>query len=649
MCGIAGIVHPKASEFYGACDASISHRGPDSHGFYSQGNIALIHRRLAIQDLSVLGNQPMFSHDRRFVIIYNGEIYNHWELRKELKDVDFKSSSDTETLLYGYIQFGPDILNKLNGIFALAILEIETGELFIARDQFGVKPLYYTHLDTGFCFSSELKTFLSVPGLDRSISLEGLINYIHFLWSPGKETPLKKVRKLEAGHYIKMNINAPEHMDVVKYYEIPFNGKYSNKSEPELIAELEEKLVNAVKRQLLSDVPVGYFLSGGLDSSLIVAIAKKLSPGKRLKCFTIDTSIGKGREGFTEDLPYAQLVANALDVDLEVIKADIDILRDFDNMIWHLDEPQADAAPLNVWNICKSAREQGYVVLLGGTGGDDLFSGYRRHQALYYDRIMDQVPHWIIKPFSKGLNILSSISPRLRRVQKFLTRFEKNNEDEQLAQYYGWLSPSVIKKLFNPKHRSVLNDYDPSSILVNALKNIPNEKSRLNKMLYWDMKYFLTDHNLNYTDKMSMAHGVEVRVPYLDKELVEFSTTISPQLKMKGITTKYLLKKVAEKYLPYEVIYRPKTGFGAPVREWIGGDLYEKLLDDFSDEHCALNGDIFDASKVRELIQQNRDGKIDAAYPILALMAINSWYKQFILVHDDMKSTSANKTAPIAQ
>ena len=163
------------------------------------------------------------------------------------------------------------------------------------------------------------------------------------------------------------------------------------------------------------------------------------------------------------------------------------------------------------------------------------------------------------------------------------------------------------------------------------------------------MKYFLADHNLNYTDKMSMAHGVEVRVPYLDKELVEFSTTIPPSLKMKGLTTKYLLKKVAERYLPQEVIYRPKTGFGAPVREWIGGDLYKKLLDDFSDEHCALNGDIFDAAKVRELIQQNRDGKTDAAYPILALMAINSWYRQFIMVHDDTKRASASRTAPIAQ
>src|SRR5688572_4940680 len=327
MCGIAGIIHSEAKNFAEAFNCSIAHRGPDDHENYIGDQVALIHRRLAIQDLSPMGAQPMYSADGRFVLIYNGEIYNHWELRAELgNDIQYRSTSDTETLLYGFIKLGSKVLDKLNGIFTFAILDIHTGELFIARDHFGVKPLYYYHREDTFLFSSEIKTFIHIPGFDRSLNIRGLSHYLHFLWSPGEDTPFTHVKKLEAGHYIIMNINKPDSIAIHKYYELPFQGQYSTKSEEELIEELDDKLTQAVKRQLLSDVPIGFFLSGGLDSSLIVALAKKLSPGTKLKCFTIDTAIATGKEGFTEDLPYAKRVAAHLDLDLDIIKADIDIL-----------------------------------------------------------------------------------------------------------------------------------------------------------------------------------------------------------------------------------------------------------------------------------------------------------------------------------
>jgi asparagine synthase (glutamine-hydrolysing) len=630
MCGIAGLIHPGAKDFIESFDKSIAHRGPDGYGQYNVDNVALIHRRLAIQDLSPLGAQPMFSADGRYVIIYNGEIYNHWEIREQLvNEFSFKSTSDTETLLYGFLKYGSAVLDQLNGIFAFAILEITTGNLFIARDPFGIKPLYYYHDQGIFLFSSEMKTFLEVPEMKKELNLHGLMNYMQFLWSPGSDTPLKKVKKLEGGHYLTINIHEPAKLQTHKYYEIPFTGKYDNKREEELINELDQKLVNAVRRQLLSDVPIGFFLSGGLDSSLIVAIAKKLLPDQRLKCFTIDTAISKGKEGFAEDLPYAKQVADHLDVDLQIIRADVDILNDFDKMIWHLDEPQADAAPLNVWNICKAARQQGYTVLLGGTGGDDLFSGYRRHKALRIEKYIQQIPHAVVNVFSAMFKALPASVPAFRRLNKLLQSFTVKDADASLAQYYSWLPLETNRALFAEKNQKEIENYDPSVILIRSLRNIPAEKNRLNQMLYWDMKFFLTDHNLNYTDKMSMAHAVEVRVPYLDKDLVAFSCRIPPDLKMKGTTTKYLLKKVAERYLPHNVIYRPKTGFGAPVRDWVTSELKGHLAESFSEKECLTSG-IFNASKVNELIEQNRSGKIDASYPILALLGIQSWYRQFM-------------------
>ncbi len=631
MCGITGIIHPQAEAYIEAFSHAIAHRGPDGLGYYYGPNIALAHRRLAIQDLSKAGAQPMYSKDGRYVMIYNGEIYNHWEVRKEMGDaIPYSSTSDTETLLQGYIQYGPEILKKINGIFSFAIHDSSNGDLFIARDPFGVKPLYYYQDQETFLFSSEMKSFTHYPDLDRAIDFRGIVNYIQFLWSPGSTTALARVKKLEPGHFLRLNVKRPAQIEITKYYEIPFSGKYAAHTEEQLIDELEAKLLQAVRRQLLSDVPVGFFLSGGLDSSLIVAMAKKiLGQDQRLKCFTIDAGTSSGKEGFTEDLPYARRVADFLDVDLQVIKGDVDIIRDFDDMIWHLDEPQADIAPLHVSNICRAARQQGYVVLLGGTGGDDLFSGYRRHEALYFERKLKLIPRSLL---SIGASILSNFPggiPTVRRIHKLLSGLSMPSADKRSAQYYSWLPSPVVRSLISTDRQNEIAGHDPTGILLSSLACIPNEKDRLNQMLYWDMKYFLTDHNLNYTDKMGMAHGVEIRVPYLDTDLVAFSTTIPPGLKMKGRLTKYLLRKVAERYLPKEVIYRPKTGFGAPVREWVTGGMSEKIHRAIAEEKTQSNP-IFNSSTAEDLVKRNQISRIDASYSVLAMLAIMSWTNQFV-------------------
>ena len=635
MCGITGIISKDAAKHIQSMTDIISHRGPDDQGVFIDSNFAFGHRRLSILDLSANGHQPMISLDGRYVLIFNGEIYNHWEIREKIIDkYPFKSTSDTETILYGFEEYGVDLFNQLNGIFALAIYDKQSKEITIVRDQFGIKPLYY-YCDTNvFLFGSEIKSLVEYPNFDKRVDRNTIANYLYFLWSPGENTPFSLCKKLKPGHYITIKTDDVNTFAIHKYYEIPFTGSYSNKSEKELIDDLDTILTKAVERQLLSDVPVGFFLSGGLDSSLIVAIAQKLLPEKKLKCYTIETKIKGKREGFSDDLPYARKVADYLSVDLEIVKADVDIVGDFDQMIYYLDEPQADAAPLNVSNICKKAREQGNIVLMGGTAGDDLFSGYRRHKTLYYYKCLMIIPYFIKKLFST-IKIISPNNSINRRIKKFLSVYEYKDKNLQRTSLFGWLNSEVVKNLFLED----LDSFSPNEFLSESLINIPNEKSRLNQMLFWDLKFFLTDHNLNYTDKMSMIHGVEVRVPFLDKELVEFSTTIPPRFKMKRTTTKYILKKVAERYLPPEVIYRPKSGFGAPVRDWIIDNLKDKINSNLSKERVEKIG-IFNYHKVNKLIQDNREGKIDASYSIWALLAIDSWLNQFVYNHEKINETN---------
>jgi asparagine synthase (glutamine-hydrolysing) len=628
MCGILGFISNNL-EINNSPLNLISHRGPDNSAYFSDSNIFLGHTRLSIQDLTNNGNQPMFSSDGRYVIIFNGEIYNHLEIREYLNnDYKFISTSDTETVLYAFIKFGPSFLQKLNGIFAMAIYDLQENDLFIARDHFGVKPLYIYQDAKQFIFSSELKTFLSFD-IDKTLEPKALCNYLTFLWSPGELVPFRYVKKLLPGNYLHFNIKKFDASIPISYYHLNFNGKYSNLSESKLIDLLDQKIITAVKNQMLSDVPVGFFLSGGLDSSLIVAVAKKIFPDKRFQCFTIDTNnFSNERENFSNDLFYAKKVASILNVDLNIVKADIKIVDNFDKMIWHLDEPQADAAPLNVLNIAQLARQMGIKVLLGGAGGDDIFSGYRRHQAINLERLFNFIPISTGKIIKRFFSFLPNKNNLIRRLQKITSLLDKKSS-ERLAGYFNWLAKEKIFSLFSEEWQLKLKNYNPNTCFEKLTSEIPNENNLLNRMLYWEIKTFLVDHNLNYTDKMAMAVGVEARVPFLDTELVEFSLTIPPQLKMKNGETKYILKKVAERYLPKELIYRPKTGFGAPVRKWITEDLNEMIHCRLSPEKLKARG-IFNAENVWKLIDENKNGQIDASYSIWALLAIDSWIDQFV-------------------
>ena len=627
MCGLIGSVGYENFDVSKLL-TSIEHRGPDSNGYFQEKMLFLGHTRLSILDISVHGAQPMQDKSGRYVIIFNGEIYNHLEIREKLESkYEFISKSDTETLLYGFIEFGDEILNMLNGIFAFAIYDRLQGELFIARDHFGVKPLYYYAKGSKLIFGSEIKSFFGFNEFDKSIDYESLVNYLTLLWSPGEKTAFSNVKKLLPGHFMRINLFDFTGPAIKKYYEIPFKGIYSKKSEEELIDQLDEKLFNAVKRQLLSDLPVAFFLSGGVDSSAIVAFAKKVHPNKRLRCYTINTS--NGEDGaFNEDLHYARVVAKYLDVDLVEVDSKVDIVANFDKMIYHLDEPQSDAAPLHVLNICNQAKKDGFKVLLGGTGGDDVFSGYRRHQALRYEAYINSIPLFL-REFTKWIFLKFNLNNSwIRRVKKVTSNLHETKINRVYG-YFEWLPLNIVKGLFHSDLKGVVEKYNPRRFFIDLLSNISSTENDLNKSLFWELKTFLVDHNLNYTDKLGMATGVEIRVPFLDKELVEFSTTIPPSLKMKGSSTKYILKKLMERYLPYEVIYRSKAGFGAPVRDWVIHNLDEKI-DTYLGEKSIKKRGIFDAAKIQELIKLNKKGKIDASYSIWGLLAIESWMRTFV-------------------
>ena len=600
----------------------IKHRGPDNYDSILGKNYFLGHTRLSIQDITGSANQPMFSRDKTCVLIFNGEIYNHKELRnKYLKDIDFISSGDTETLLYGLKKYGVDFINKLNGIFSFSYLKINSGEFLISKDHFGVKPLYYHANDKELYFSSELKSIYFFKKESLAINYDAIKNYINFLWSPGEDTPFKEFKKLLPGHYLKGNINDLKNVKTVKFYSVPFDGKYlSEESETDLINKLEHHLLKAVERQMLSDVPLGFFLSGGLDSSILVAMARSLYPEREINCYTIKTG---PIEGVTDDLSYAKQVAEQLNVNLKIIDAKPNILEDFDKVIYHLDEPQSDPAPINVYNICRKARKDGIKVLIGGTAGDDLFSGYRRHQALRFENFIEKIPVVSRMLLKRSFQKFGSKNSFVRRVNKLMANVEKNKQNRAMG-YFSWIDQGVLNDLFLEP-----NNYDCFKYFKRLNALIRREPSDLNRMLFWEMNTFLPDHNLNYTDKLSMAAGVEVRVPFLDTELVEFSTKIPPKLKMKGKETKYILKKVAEKYLSKDVIYRPKTGFGAPVREWILNDM-DSMIEDYLSEETIKKRGVFNYIKVLKLIEDNRKGIIDASYSIWSLMAIESWMRQFI-------------------
>ncbi len=625
MCGIAGFSGRFDPGLLDLMGKRIAHRGPDDVGVWSASGdgVGLVHRRLSIIDTSSAGHQPMASGGYRMV--YNGEIYNFRQLRADLENAGhhFCGHSDSEVLLHGWLEWGAEVLDRLNGIFAFAIWREETRELTIVRDPMGVKPLYYAETASGFAFASELKALLVLPDLDRTIDPQAVDACLAHLWLPSPLTMFRGVRKLEPGHALL--VRGGRVVRDRRYAPMPMvSDSMPAIPADEAVDHLEQLLAQAVERQLVSDVPLGAFLSGGLDSSAVVAFARRRT--EKVPCFTIAfRGHSMGDEGFADDLPYARRVARDLGVELHEVEIGAEIVGGLEQMVWQLDEPQADPAPLQAGMICRAAQQMGIKVLLSGAGGDDIFTGYRRHRALMLEKWWAWLPAAVrlgMQHVSAGLSPTSGVGRRIGRA----FRFAGAEENERLIGYFRWLDSAGQRRLYTSDFSKQI---DRQSILQDYLAQLPDGLSPLQRMLSLEQRFFLADHNLNYTDKMGMAHGVEVRVPLLDPDLVRFAARLPDRFKQRGAVGKWIFKKTMERSLPKEVIYRPKTGFGAPVRRWLHHDLREMVGDLLSESSLRERG-WFEPTAVRRLIADDASGRVDAAYPIFSMLCMELWCRQFV-------------------
>jgi asparagine synthase (glutamine-hydrolysing) len=468
-----------------------------------------------------------------------------------------------------------------------------------------------------------LKALLVFPEVPRDLDHTAIHYYLSYIWSPSPHTMLRHVRKLEPGHRLVVKDGRVTRCEA--YYDLSYDGTLLAGTPAEHEEGIRERLALSVKRQMMGDVPVGAFLSGGVDSSAIVAMMSR-ARGEGVRCYTIQLE-DEATDENANDLPYARLVAARLGADLREVRVRPDLLRFTERMVYMLDEPQADPACINVYLISEQARADGYKVLLSGAGGDDIFSGYRRHKAVAMERFWGWLPAPLRRLMAHSVQGLPVDHPLSRRVRKYFTHAGLSTEDRLMA-FFLWITGEALLDLYAEPLRAELGGADTFAPLRKTLARIPRETSALNRLLYLEGKHFLPDHNLNYTDKMSMAHGVEVRVPLLDLDLAEYAIHLPPGEKQRGLKSKNAFKRAVSPFLPPEVISRPKTGFGAPLRQWIRQDLNEMVRDVLSENSLAARG-LFNPAAVQRLILRNERREVDASYIIFSLMCIELWMRNF--------------------
>lgn len=624
MCGLVGYF--SSQPICGLEEATniLNHRGPDAsnHVLLDDQTIGLGHTRLSIVDLSITANQPMSDKSSRYTIIFNGEIYNHLELKSKLQSigVEFKTNSDTEVLLNHFIYHGVDGIQELNGIFSFVVYDSYHKKMTLVRDRLGIKPLYFKSSSTGIIFASEIKAIKHLIEVDGTLDPITVCQHLTFNWSARNFLPSKDFEILPAGSYMEI-VNAKITKNSRWKLEKPKVGQKSKSISS--VEKLEEILTRAIERQLMGDVKIGAFLSGGLDSSLLVALASKFNSD--IKCYTMSVDHSEA-DGQQSDLAYARQVADYLNIELtEVESKSTDLINNIENFIWHLEEPLADPAALFTKFISRRAKEDGLKVLISGLGADDIFTGYRRH--LIASRINGQFyPTSLAKKLYFVLEKLFGFNSNMvRKTLKALKPFTLP-KDQGLITLFEWQDPNNVVKLLDKRHRSCVQSNEISLPLTRVMSK---NETCLKNALKIEQDFFLPKHNLLYTDKMSMSEGIEVRVPYLDNEVVEFARSLSDDELQVGLVSKKILKKLGERYLPSNIVYRSKTGFGAPVRRWIKHDLNDYIDDTLSIERLYHRG-IFDAKEVRNLIVNNKRGVIDASYTILSILLIELWFTKFI-------------------
>jgi asparagine synthase (glutamine-hydrolysing) len=643
MCGISGLVNFGDRETLSRMTAVQAHRGPDDagiweHRFPDGGYVGLGSRRLAIIDLSPSGHMPMCNEDRTVWITYNGEIYNFAELRRELrsKGHSFASDTDTEVIIHLYEEEGPECVKRLNGMFAFAICDLRPGSptLFLARDHFGVKPFYYVHQEGRFAFASEIKALLEVPEVEAQLDPQSLHQYLTFLWVPDPQTMFRGIYKLPAGHYA---ILQDGRLNITQYWDLTFppaDATYP-RGEKELADEIRQRFRDSVERQMVSDVPVGAFLSAGLDSSSIVAMMSGATR-RPVRTYTI-TFPPKYRvgENTLDDPDVPARLARQLGCENQRIVVEPDVADLLPRLVWHMDEPTADPAIITAYLVCREARKQA-TVLLSGVGGDELFAGYRKHSAHYWAQAYQKVPSSVRRVLEPALARIPSLRGTAAkgsvRLAKKMLRSGSLPPAERFVMNCTYLDSEQKAAIYTPALWDQVSDSDPSVRHRASFGNVENADF-LNQMLYLDTKIFMASLNLTYNDKMSMASSVEVRVPFLDRELAEFvAWNVPPHLKIKGFfrpTTKYIFRRAMQDVLPDEVLKQPKAGFAAPVDYWLAHDLKE-MVDDLLSESRVRERGLFCPQAVRKFVEEHRSGAQDWSMQIWQFLTLELWMQTFL-------------------
>jgi len=630
MCGIVGIVDtegrsPINRELLHAMNESQFHRGPDAGGLHLEPGVGLGHRRLSIIDLSS-GKQPMFNEDETVVVTYNGEIYNFPELSEELKRCGhvFQTHSDTEVIVHAWEEWGEKCVERFRGMFAFAVWDRNKHTLFLARDRIGKKPLYYTTLPSGlFVFGSELKSLLVHKELSRELNPQAVEDYFALGYVPDPKTIFKSVHKLPPAHTLTIKKGEPI-ASPKEYWDISFDPIY-RKSEQELQLELIEHLREAVEVRLMSEVPLGAFLSGGVDSSAIVALMAQINPNAPVNT----CSIGFGDPKFNET-EFAQMVATQYKTNhhLEQVNPeDFDLL---DKLASFYDEPFADSSAMPTYRVCELAKKR-VTVALSGDGGDENFAGYRRHR---WHMNEENVRRMIPKPLRKPVfGFLGSAYPKMDWAPKYLrakSTFQALAKDSFEAYLH---SISVVVdglrgKMFSDKFRSELQEYHALEVFREHASRSPTDDP-LSLIQYIDMKTYLPGDILVKVDRASMAHSLEVRVPILDHEFMEWAARLAPSTKLRGQEGKYIFKKSLEPHLPHDVLYRPKMGFGVPISAWFRGPLKERV-------RSAVLGDVlqdtgmFDQKFLKQLVDEHQSGVGEHSAPLWSLLMFESFLRNVV-------------------
>lgn len=626
MCGITGVfdTHGRSEIDRGllhCMNQTLAHRGPDEGQVHVEPGLGLGHRRLSIMDISS-GQQPLFNEDGSVVVVFNGEIYNFQKLAKELTALghQFRTHCDTEVIVHAWEEWGERCVERFNGMFAFGVWDRNRQILFMARDRLGIKPFYYTLLDNGlFLFASELKALLAHPDFDKTFDHQAIEDYFAYGYIPEPKTIFKRAFKLNPGYTLLLH-QGQQTLQPHRYWDVPF-APHSALSEQEAAEELVTRLRNAVDSHLMSEVPLGAFLSGGVDSSAVVAMMGGLTKEPVNTC-----SIAFADPAFDES-DYARLVAERYQTRHfveQVEQNDFDLI---DRLAALYDEPFADSSAIPTYRVCELARKR-VTVALSGDGGDENFAGYRRYRwHMIEERLRSKLPLGLRKPL---FGLLGNIYPKADWAPKFLrakTTFESLARDSVEGYFHSVsiLDNRLRAQLFTQDFHRTLQGYQAVEVLRHYADKSPTQDP-LSLIQYLDMKTYLAGDILTKVDRASMAHSLEVRVPLLDHELVEWVSGLPASMKLRQQEGKYILKKSLESYLPHEVLYRNKMGFAVPLASWFRGPLRERVRAALLGNTLADTG-IFDMAFVKKMLDQHQSGRRDYSAPIWTLLMFEAFMR----------------------